>query len=65
MKPKPCPFCGSTRILESADEYALWCPNCACVGPAVVVVRSGRFPNKQAVRAWNMRKRSDTIKEHP
>ena len=47
----PCPFCGSTELLPTWDEWQngiVVCLNCQCAGPPAPT-------RAQAVQEWNKR----------
>jgi Lar family restriction alleviation protein len=54
---KPCPFCGSTRVLaEKSDNYGkcyVWCDGCLAEGPNKSVELFDEYQN--AFDAWNNR----------
>jgi len=47
---KPCPFCGSTNLEQSANEVA--CDDC---GGAVILGWSPSITGEQVAAAWNRR----------
>lgn len=58
VKLKPCPFCGSERLVLSA-RYALFvgCKTCGAEGPDVRFDRCD--PGVEAVRRWNHREKRE------
>ncbi len=67
MKPKPCPFCGSSEIIVQEGSTFRWmaaaCFQCEAVGPEVHVQTLGpgnpadwKIAGKEAaIREWNAR----------
>jgi len=47
---KPCPFCGSTRIVKGERYYAM-CVNCGATGPE----RNADATERKFVGDWNTR----------
>lgn len=52
---KPCPFCGSERLLKG-QKYCVICVDCGATGPELE-----RFPH--ALKAWNMRAETPSYTE--
>ncbi|RTL52458.1 MAG: restriction alleviation protein, Lar family [Rhodocyclaceae bacterium] len=55
MHTLPCPFCGSTisqSIEIDAEQWAIYCVQCNCIGPA-------RTSAASAIDIWNERHQAE------
>ena len=56
--PKPCPFCGSTAVVEEMDDGSFWVHCTACDAFSGEALSRGG-----ALEKWNRREREESTNE--